>query len=102
LEIIDAANLDPITVPIGARCIVASIYWRSAGIPIRNSSAVFLNLYGDNNSLRFAYSSGHYLPTGIGFALLGWKRKYIKMIKSKTTAKLRGKRTSIAAVRDIL
>jgi hypothetical protein len=35
----------------------------------------------------------------IDFALLGRKRKYIK---SKTTAKLREKRTSIAAVRDIL
>jgi hypothetical protein len=33
------------------------------------------------------------------FALLGQKRKYIK---SKTTAKLKEKRTSIAAVRDIL
>ncbi len=35
----------------------------------------------------------------IHFALLGRKRKYIK---SKTTAKLEEKRTSIAAVRDIL
>ncbi len=35
----------------------------------------------------------------IHFALLGRKRKYIK---SKTTAKLKEKRTSIAAVRDIL
>jgi hypothetical protein len=34
----------------------------------------------------------------IHFALLGRKRKYIK---SKTTAKLKEKRTSIAAVRDI-
>ena len=33
------------------------------------------------------------------FALLGRKRKYIK---SKTTAKLTEKRTSIAVVRDIL
>jgi hypothetical protein len=35
----------------------------------------------------------------IHFALLGRKRKYVK---SKTTAKLREKRTSIAAVRDKL
>ncbi len=35
-------------------------------------------------------------PLPIHFALLGQKRKYIK---SKTTAKLREKRTSIAAVR---
>jgi hypothetical protein len=35
----------------------------------------------------------------IHFALLGQKQKYIK---SKTTAKLKEKRTSIAAVRDIL
>ncbi len=35
----------------------------------------------------------------IDFALLGWKWKNLK---SKTTAKLREKRTSIAAVRDIL
>jgi hypothetical protein len=35
----------------------------------------------------------------IHFALLGRKRKYIK---SKTTAKLKEKRTSIAGVRDIL
>jgi hypothetical protein len=35
----------------------------------------------------------------IHFALLGRKRKYIK---SKTTAKLKEKRTSIAAVRDML
>jgi hypothetical protein len=34
----------------------------------------------------------------IHFALLGRKRKYIK---SKTTAKFKEKRTSIAAVRDI-
>ncbi len=40
---------------------------------------------------------GRTLP--IHFALLGRKRKYIK---SKTTAKLTEKRTSIAAVRDIL
>jgi hypothetical protein len=39
LEIIDAANLDP----FGATGIVASIYWRSAGIPILNSSADFLS-----------------------------------------------------------
>ncbi len=38
-------------------------------------------------------------PLPIHFALLGRKRKYIK---SKTTAKLAEKRTSIAAVRDIL
>ncbi len=38
-------------------------------------------------------------PLPIHFALLGRKRKYIK---SKTTAKLTEKRTSIAAVRDIL
>ncbi len=38
-------------------------------------------------------------PLPINFALLGQKRKYIK---SKTTAKLTEKRTSIAAVRDIL
>ncbi len=35
----------------------------------------------------------------IHVALLGWKQKYIK---SKTTVKLNEKRTSIAAVRDIL
>jgi hypothetical protein len=35
----------------------------------------------------------------IDFALLGRKRKYIK---SKTTAKLQGKQTSIAEVRDQL
>ena len=35
----------------------------------------------------------------INFALLGRKRKYMK---SKTAAKFREKRTSIAAVRDIL
>jgi hypothetical protein len=40
---------------------------------------------------------GRTLP--IHFALLGQKRKYIK---SKTTAKLIEKRTSIAAVRDKL
>ncbi len=40
---------------------------------------------------------GRTLP--IDFALLGRKRKYIK---SRTTAKLTEKRTSIAAVRDIL
>jgi hypothetical protein len=38
-------------------------------------------------------------PLPIHFALLGRKRKYIK---SKMTAKLTEKRTSIAAVRDIL
>ncbi len=38
-------------------------------------------------------------PLPIHFALLGRKRKYIK---SKTTAKLTEKRTSIATVRDIL
>jgi hypothetical protein len=37
-------------------------------------------------------------PLPIHFALLGRKRKYIK---SKTTAKLTEKRTSIAGVRDI-
>ena len=40
---------------------------------------------------------GRTLP--IHFALLGRKRKYVK---SKTTAKLMEKRTSIAAVRDKL
>jgi hypothetical protein len=58
LEIIDAANLDPISpLPIGATGIVASIYWRSAGIPIINSSAEFL----EPSLPRFAYSAGHYL-----------------------------------------
>jgi hypothetical protein len=52
---------------------------------------ISFTLYGDNNSPRFAYLSGP-----IDFALLGRKRKYIK---SKTTAKLKGKQTSIAAVR---
>ncbi len=48
-----------------------------------------------SSSPRFVYSSGHRL-----FILLYWgKRKYIK---SKTTAKLIEKRTSIAAVRDKL
>jgi hypothetical protein len=51
-----------------------------------------------SSSPRFVYSSG--LRTSpIHFALLGRKRKYIK---SKTTAKLIEKRTSIAAVRDKL
>jgi hypothetical protein len=42
--------------PIGATGIVASMYWRSAGIPILNSSADFLSPL-----CRFAYSAGHYL-----------------------------------------
>jgi hypothetical protein len=73
-----------------AQGIVASIYWRSAGILILNSSADFLN------SLCRVLPIRQDLP--IDFALLGRKRKYIK---SKTTAKLTEKRTSIAAVRDI-
>jgi hypothetical protein len=47
-----------------------------------------------SNSPRFAYSSGHCL-----LILLGRKQKYIK---SKLTAKLIEKRTSIAAVRNKL
>jgi hypothetical protein len=77
--------------PIGATGIVASIYWRSVGIPILNSSAEFLNPLCRVLPIRQA------LP--IDFALLGRKRKYIK---SKTTAELIEKRTSIAAVQDKL
>jgi hypothetical protein len=47
-----------------------------------------------NSSLRFAY---RYRTSPIDFALLGRKQK---CIKSKTTAKLKGKKISIAAVRD--
>jgi hypothetical protein len=75
--------------PINARCIVASIYWRSAGIPILNSKADFFTIYAA--FCLFVRT----LP--IDFALLGRKRKYIK---SKTTRKLKGKQTLIAAVRD--
>jgi hypothetical protein len=45
-----------------------------------------------NNSLRFALFI-RTLP--IDFSLLGWKRKYVK---SKTTAKLKGKLTLIATI----
>ncbi len=49
-------------------------------------------LCGDNNLPRCAF----FVRTSpIDFALLGRKRKYVK---SKTTAKLKGKQTSIAAV----
>jgi hypothetical protein len=53
---------------------------------------IYFTLYGDNNSPRFAYLSGHYL-----LILLYWagNRKYIKI---KTTAKLKAKRTSIATI----
>jgi hypothetical protein len=45
--------------PIGATGIVASLYWRSVGIPILNSSD-FLNPLC-RVLPRFAYSTGHYL-----------------------------------------
>jgi hypothetical protein len=84
LEIIDAAN------------IVASKYWRSASIHIPKDSADFFHSLW---SQQFAAFCLFVRTLPIGFALLGRKRKYIK---SKTTSKLREKRTSIAAVRDIL
>ncbi len=84
LENIEAAN------------IVASIYWRSASIHIPNDTADFFHsLWGQ----QFAAFCLFVRTLPIGFALLGRKRKDIK---SKTRSKLRGKRTSIAAVRDIL
>jgi hypothetical protein len=69
------------------------IYWRSADIPNLNSSADFFNSLWR----QFATFCLFVRTLPIDFALLGWKRKYIK---SKTTVKLKGKQTSIAAVRD--
>ncbi len=128
--------------PIGAVCIVASIYWRSEGISFLNSSAdlerltanavVATVLSSTPASSDTVVSEGRQMKQcwvsyikkeknpkkppfrflvdeqfaafclfvrtlPIDFALLGRKWKYIK---SKTTAKLKGKRTSIAAVRD--
>jgi hypothetical protein len=55
---------------------------------------ISLTLYGDEQFAAFCLVIWT-LP--IDLALLGQKRKYIK---SKKTAKLKGKQTSIAAVRD--
>ena len=77
--------------PIGATGIVASIYWRSAGIPILNSSADFLIPLCRVLPIR--------QDINYWFCFTGAETE---IHKSKTTAKLREKRTSIAAVRDIL
>ncbi len=77
--------------PTDATGIVASIYWRGAGIPILTLQQISWTL--------FAAFCLFVRTLPIDFALLGRKRKYIK---SKTTAKLTEKRTSIAAVRDTL
>jgi hypothetical protein len=71
-------------------------YWRSASIHIPYDTADFFHSLW---SQQFAAFCLFVRTLPIGFALLGRKRKYIK---SKTTSKLREKRTSIAAVRDIL
>ena len=82
--------------PIGAGCIIASIYCRSTSIPILSSSADFFHSLWRQQFAAFCLFV-RTLP--IDFALLGRKRKYIK---SKMTAKLREKRASIATIRDIL
>jgi hypothetical protein len=90
LEIIDAANLDPITVlaqqaslrqDIGAAQVYPSLILQQISCALFVAFCLF----------------GRTLPNN--FALLGRKRKYIK---SKTKAKLTEKRTSMNAVRDIL
>jgi hypothetical protein len=73
-------------------CIVASINWRSASIPILNSSA---DLFHSPWRQQFAAFCLFVRTLPIDFALLRRKRKYIKI---KTTAKLKAKRTSIATI----
>jgi hypothetical protein len=58
---------------------------------------ISLTLYGDHGDEQFTAFCLFVRTLPIDFALLGRKRKYKK---SKTTAKLNGKKTSIAAVRD--
>jgi hypothetical protein len=73
-------------------CIVASINWRSASMPILSSSAdLFHSLWRQ----KFAAFCLFVRTLPIAFALMGRKRKYIKI---KTTAKLKAKRTSIATI----
>jgi hypothetical protein len=72
--------------------IVASINWRSASMPIFSSSA---DLFHFPWRQQFAAFCLFVRTLPIDFALLGRKRKYIKI---KTTAKLKAKRTSIATI----
>ncbi len=78
--------------PNGAGCMVESIYWCSASIPIPNDLADFFHSLWRQQFAEFCLFV-RTLP--IDFALLVRKWKYVK---SKTTAKLKGKQTSIAAV----
>jgi hypothetical protein len=73
-------------------CIVESINWRSASMPFLSSSA---DLFHSPWRQQFAAFCLFVMTLPIGFALLGRKRKYIKI---KTTAKLKAKRTSIATI----
>jgi hypothetical protein len=73
-------------------CIVASINWRSASMPILSSSADLFHSPW-RQQFRRVWLFVRTLP--IDFALLGRKRKNIKI---KTTAKLKAKRTSIAMI----
>ena len=72
--------------------IVASINWRSASMPIFSSSA---GLFHSPWRQQFAAFCLFVRTLPIAFALMGRKRKYIKI---KTTAKLKAKRTSIATI----
>jgi hypothetical protein len=57
--------------PIGTRCIIASIQYIGAAqvYPVLILQQISWTLYGDNNSPRFAYLSGHYLQ--YWFCLIG-------------------------------
>jgi hypothetical protein len=72
--------------------IVASINWRSGSMPILSSSA---DLFHSPWRQQFAAFCLFVRTLPIDFALLGRKRKYIKI---KTTAKFKAKRTSIATI----
>jgi hypothetical protein len=73
-------------------CIVASINWRSASMPVLSSSA---DLFHSPWWQQFTVFCLFVRTLPIDFALLGRKRKYIKI---KTTAKLKAKRTSIPTI----
>ena len=77
--------------PNGARGIVASINWRSAGIPILNSSADFLNPLCRVLPIRQDIT--------YWFCFTGAETEIHKI---KDNSKIKRERTSIAAVRGIL
>ncbi len=91
MEIIEATNLDPAYWRKMNRCANILAQRRYPSLILQHISLLSMKT---NNSLRFALFIRK-LP--IDFSLLGRKRKYVI---SKTTAKFKGKQTSIVAVKD--